>query len=61
MKMFSTAFATCDRLSVNATGQYGFSNNVTGNLEVGFLQDRNLVLGLTTRSVRVEARAQFQF
>jgi hypothetical protein len=57
----ATSVSKTDRLSVNASGSYGFSNNVTGNLDIGFLQDRNLVLGLTNRSVRVEARAQFQF
>jgi hypothetical protein len=57
----ATGVTKSDRMSVNASGSYGFSNNVTGNLEVGFLQDRNEVLGLVNRSVRVEARAQFQF
>jgi hypothetical protein len=50
-----------DRLSVNATGSYGFSSNVTGNLDVGYLQDRNIETKITNRSVRVEARAQFTF
>ena len=31
-----------DRLSVNANGGYSFSSNVTGNLELGFGQNRNL-------------------
>ncbi len=50
-----------DRLSVNAQGGYWFSNNVTGNLELGFAQNRDLVRGAITRNVRVELRAQFTF
>jgi hypothetical protein len=50
-----------DRMSVNASGSYGFSSNVTGNLDVGYLQDRNIETKITNRSVRVEARAQFNF
>ncbi|MFI5370356.1 MAG: hypothetical protein ACHQ52_02285, partial [Candidatus Eisenbacteria bacterium] len=52
---------TSDRLSVNGTGSYGFSNNMTGNLEFGFLQDRNLQTAITNRSVRVEVRGQLTF
>ena len=50
-----------DRLSVNAQGGYSFSNNVTGTLELGFGQTRDLILRNTTRSLRVELRAQFTF
>lgn len=50
-----------DRLSVNVNGSYGFSSNVTGNLDLGYLQDRNIETRITNRSVRVEARAQFTF
>jgi hypothetical protein len=50
-----------DRLSVNAQGGYSFSNNVTGTLELGFGQTRDLVQRNTTRSLRVELRAQFTF
>jgi ABC-type transport system involved in cytochrome bd biosynthesis fused ATPase/permease subunit len=50
-----------DRISVNAQGGYSFSNNLTGNLEFGFGQNRNLVIGQVTRSLRVELRAQFTF
>jgi hypothetical protein len=50
-----------DRLSVNGTGSYGFSNNVTGNVTLGFGQDRDLVLNNIHRNVRVELRASFTF
>lgn len=50
-----------DRLSVNGTGSYSFSTNVTGNVAIGFGQDRDLQLHLVSRSVRVEVRAQFTF
>jgi hypothetical protein len=50
-----------DRLSVNATGGYSFSTNVTGNLELGFGQQRDLLLKTVNRNVRVELRAQFTF
>ena len=50
-----------DQLSANVTGAYGFSNNVTGNLELGFRQDRNLLTTITTRSLRIQLRAQFTF
>jgi hypothetical protein len=50
-----------DRLSVNAQGGYSFSQNVTGNLELGFGQNRDLTNGTVNRSVRVELRAQFTF
>jgi hypothetical protein len=50
-----------DRLSVNANGGYSFSNNVSGSLEVGYGQNRNLVTKIVTRSIRLELRAQFTF
>lgn len=50
-----------DRLSVNATGSYGFSNNVTGNVSLGFGQERDLERDIITRNVRVELRAAFTF
>ncbi len=50
-----------DRLNVNARGSYGFSNNVTGNAELGFSQSRDKQTDIVRRSVRVELRAQFTF
>lgn len=50
-----------DRLSLNATGSYSFSSNVTGNLQLGFGQRRDLVLDIIQRNVRVEVRASFNF
>jgi hypothetical protein len=50
-----------DRLSVNTTGSYGFSNNVTGRATLGFLQNRDLKLQSVRRSVRVELQASFTF
>jgi hypothetical protein len=50
-----------DRLSVNATGQYGFSNNITGNLVLGFSQDRDLEREIIRRQIRVELRGSFTF
>ncbi len=50
-----------DRLSVNGNGSYGFSNNVTGNVSLGFLQTRDLQRDIIRRSIRVEARAAFSF
>jgi hypothetical protein len=50
-----------DRISINAQGGYSFSTNLTGNLEFGFGQNRNLVIGQVTRSLRVELRAAFTF
>jgi hypothetical protein len=50
-----------DRLSVNATGSYGFSNNVTGNAELGFSQNRDLQRDIISRSIRIELRAQLTF
>jgi hypothetical protein len=50
-----------DRLSVNGTGSYGFSNNVTGNVLLGFGQDRDLQRDIVRRNVLVELRASFTF
>jgi hypothetical protein len=50
-----------DRLSVNGRGAYGFSDNVTGNVELGFSQNRDLQRDIVSRSIRVELRAQFGF
>jgi hypothetical protein len=48
------------RLSVNTTGTYGFSTNVTGDLALGFSHFRE-TNGIIRRSVRVELRGQFRF
>jgi len=50
-----------DRLAVNGTGSYGFSTNVTGNLLLGFGQDRDLQRDIIHRNVLVELRASFTF
>ena len=50
-----------DRLSVNGTGSYSFSNNVTGSLVLGFGQNRDMVLRSVSRNVRLELRAAFTF
>jgi Motility related/secretion protein len=49
-----------NRLSLNGTGSYGFSTNVTGNLLLGYGQSSNQQ-GTVRRNVRVELRAQFTF
>lgn len=49
------------RLSINGTGSYGFSSNVTGNLALGFSENRDHTKEIVRRSVRVELRAQFTF
>ncbi len=49
------------RLSVNGTGSYGFSSNVTGNLVLGFSENRDNKKDIIRRSVRIELRAQFTF
>src|SRR5262249_25997396 len=48
------------RLSVNGSGSYGFSSNVTGDLSLGFSHFRE-TNGIVRRSVRVEMRGQFRF
>ena len=50
-----------DRLSLNGQGSYGFSSNVTGHVDLGFGQTRDLQRDIVTRTVRVELRAQFTF
>ena len=48
------------QLSVNGTGSYGFSSNVTGDLSLGFSHFRE-TSGIIRRSIRVEMRGQFRF
>jgi hypothetical protein len=48
------------RLSMNGTGSYGFSSNVTGDLSLGFSHFRE-TSGIIRRSIRVEMRGQFRF
>jgi hypothetical protein len=48
------------RLSVNGTGSYGFSTNVTGDLALGFSHFRE-TNNIYRRSFRVELRGQFRF
>jgi hypothetical protein len=50
-----------DRLDVNGNGSYAFSNNVTGNVTLGYGQTRNLLLDSVYRTIRVELRGQFTF
>ena len=50
-----------DRFSANVNGSYGFSSNVTGNLALGFGQERNLHRGEVRRNIRVELRGSFRF
>jgi hypothetical protein len=47
------------RMSINGTGSYGFSSNVTGSGVLGFSTNRDKYV--VRRSVRVEMRAQFTF
>lgn len=48
------------KLSVNGTGSYGFSTNVTGDLALGFSHFRE-TNNIYRRSMRVELRGQFRF
>ncbi len=48
------------RMSINGTGSYGFSSNVTGDLALGFSHFRE-TNGIIRRSLRVELRGQFRF
>ena len=48
-----------DRLSLNTTGSYGFSSNVSGNATLGFSQDRDQLRDIVHRSIRVELSARF--
>lgn len=50
-----------DRLSVNANGSYGFSQNVNGGITLGFGQTRDLDKDIIRRNVRVEMRASLTF
>ncbi len=50
-----------DRLSVNANGSYGFSQNVNGGVTIGFGQTRDLQRKIVRRNVRVEMRASLTF
>jgi len=50
-----------DRVSLNGTGSYSFSNNVTGSVALGFGQNRDIVRAAVSRNVRVELRAAFTF
>jgi hypothetical protein len=50
-----------DRLAVNGTGSYGFSNNVTGNVTLGYGSDRDLVAKIVHRNIVVELRGSFTF
>jgi hypothetical protein len=50
-----------DRLSVNANGSYGFSQNVNGGVTLGFGQTRDLQRDIIRRNVRVEMRASLTF
>jgi hypothetical protein len=49
------------RLSLNATGSYGFSNNVTGNVALGYGRTSNRTTDRINQNLRVELRAQFTF
>jgi len=50
-----------DRLSLNGTGSYSFSTNVTGNLSLGYGQNNDRQKKFKRKNVRVELRAQFTF
>ncbi len=50
-----------DRLSINGSGSYSFSNNVTGNLGIGFGQNRDIERDIVSRNIRLELRAAFTF
>ncbi len=50
-----------DRLSLNGTGSYSFSTNVTGNLTLGYGQNNDRQKKFQRKNVRVELRAQFTF
>ena len=49
------------RLSLNGTGSYSFSTNVTGNLSLGYGETNDRQRKSQRRNVRVELRAQFTF
>ena len=48
------------RMSVNGTGSYGFSSNVTGDLTLGFSHFRE-TNGIVRRSIHIDLRGQFRF
>lgn len=50
-----------DRLSINGSGSYSFSNNVTGNVGLGFGQNRDIQRDVVSRNIRLELRASFTF
>ena len=50
-----------DQLAVNVTGRYGFSNSVTGNLELGYSQNRSLLTKINRRNIRLELSARLSF
>ena len=56
----STQFQSGAHISMNGTGSYGFSTNVTGDLALGFSHFRE-TNGIVRRSIRVELRGQFRF
>ncbi len=57
-----TRFPTSEsRLSLNGTGSYSFSTNVTGNLALGYGENNDRQKGFKRKNVRVELRAQFTF
>jgi hypothetical protein len=47
--------ANTDRLSINGTGSYSFSSNITGNVSLGFGQTRDLELEIVQRVASSEA------
>lgn len=53
--------ANTDRLSINGTGSYSFSSNITGNVSLGFGQTRDLEREIVQRNVRLEVRAALTF
>ena len=50
-----------DRLSLNGTGSYSFSTNVTGNVSLGYGQNNDREKKFKRKNLRVELRAQFTF
>jgi hypothetical protein len=50
-----------DRLSLTGSGAYSFTNNVTGNLTLGFGQNRDIERDIISRNIRVEVRGTFGF
>ena len=50
-----------DRLSLTGNGSYSFSNNVTGNLTLGYGLNRDIQRDIISQNIRVEVRAAFTF